>query len=229
MSAIAGTLGTFAKIEIANAVFSREYLFDWIPALSGNRKDAQNVIALCDMIGFMPEVLYDVGANESQWARHIVRRWPKVRVVSFEPNESCRPFGKTKRDMAKGHFLYPVALSSRPGAGRMDCQGASVGGEVRRVEMGPVPIWRFAGLGEKVPSNAMLKIDCESGTYDALIGFADDIHKFTVVVVEVWLDSFVNICAWMRDAGFDRAFSSSVAVSRRRPSHGNVVFWKDGK
>jgi hypothetical protein len=147
-----------------------------------------------------PQTLVDVGANNSQWSRWLRDEWPDMRIISFEPLDEFKPIGEVHR-VALGDERCSVRMKSERGASHI-------------VGDGTIPVWRFDNIAIAVSKPAILKIDCENYTAKALRGFGERIHRFDVVVVEMWnhypeLSHFSNqqceIWRFMMDAGFRTA------------------------
>jgi len=145
-----------------------------------NARSAKNTIQLCKYLGVTPKSLMDVGANNSQWAYWIKRKWPGIHITSVEPHPDFNPIGDEKiRDIAfsdnnldEGQKMTSEGMSSH-----LDPDGIV-----------PVTVMRadclFLGLKQKRPS--ILKVDCETHTYRALSGFGDYLNEFDIIVVEMW-------------------------------------------
>lgn len=64
--------------------------------------------------------------------------------------------------------------------------GSHITVETNGINRQSVPVHRFDGLGMQVLSPAILKVDCENYTAQALRGFGSSIKDFSLVVIEMW-------------------------------------------
>jgi FkbM family methyltransferase len=139
-----------------------------------NAQSAGNTIQLLHELGITPKTLVDVGANNSQWAVWIKKHWLGIWVISFEPHPDFKPIGSVHR----------AALADKSGMARFASNGQesciSPAGQIS------VPVWRFDSLPLKFDRPAILKVDAENFTYQALLGFGHRLEEFDVVVVEMW-------------------------------------------
>lgn len=152
--------------------------FDWQRFRSidetWNRRPAQNALRLWTELGFGElKALVDVGARRSEFASWILRECPNAQLVSFEPDVRFTPLGNIRRQ----------ALSSIGGRGRLDFGPSCPCLDFEK--NGPVEVCRFDDLGLRVPQPAMLKVDAEDSTLDALNGFGDRLKDFALIIAEV--------------------------------------------
>ena len=121
-----------------------------------------------------PEHLVDVGANSSGFAFWLKEHWPKMQVDSFEPQLDLKPIG----------IVHRIALGKTNETKWLNLHGpASYVGDSGDVQ---VPIVRFDSLQLPIKSPAILKVDAENLTFDALQGFGARLDEFAMVVVEMW-------------------------------------------
>jgi FkbM family methyltransferase len=145
-----------------------------------NMRSAGNTIRLIEELGIVPGTIVDAGANDSQWAYWITRRYPSARLISFEPNPNHHPMGEVQR----------IALGNRSESGNLFLAGES-SRLLSSAATGTcaVQVRRFDELALQFERPAILKIDCENKTAEALEGFGDRIGEFSVVVAEMCNDS----------------------------------------
>lgn len=145
-----------------------------------NRRGTAHVIQLIRELGITPRHLVDVGANKSQWAVWLVKVWPDLHIDSFEPLHGFTPIGN----------IWRCALSDEEGQAVMveKSGGSHITAEADGINRHTVPVHRFDGLGMQILSPAILKVDCENYTAQALRGFGRRINDFSLVVIEMWND-----------------------------------------
>ncbi len=143
-------------------------------SMASNRVSTAHTIRLIKQLGIMPAHLVDVGANESQWSKWLVREWPELMVTSFEPLKKFRPIGDVQH-LALSDSQSEMKMATTNNAYHIDDNGDTL---VKSV--------RFDSLDLLIKKPAILKIDAENFTARALIGFGKRINEFDVVVVEMW-------------------------------------------
>ena len=191
----------------------------------GNRRSALNTISLCHRLAIQPALLVDMGARNSEWAQYLVRRWPKLVVWSFDPSANAKPIGK--------HFV--MACADRDGSLRFqECGKAShVSTQGHRVVMGI----RFDSVRETFRTPAILKVDCENYSFEALRGCGNWLRQFELVHIEmtnrVTRSQHTNVQAeiWqmMLNSGFDYAETVDAAVWPRAIDYTDVAFVRKAK
>lgn len=192
-----------------------------------NVRSAKNTIKLCKEIGIVPKCLVDVGANEGQWSYWLRKEWPVMMTESFEPGN--HPNCPRRR--------YNVALSSV--TGRCDLVGNDTQSRVIENRNGEIQMARFdnyfAGT-PPLPSPSILKIDAETHSARALIGFGNRLNEFALVVIEVCWDNCRSgsdyrgqaerIFRTMYDYEFDGMTSVDEAVYSGQTDFVDMAFWK---
>lgn len=190
------------------------------------RRSAVATIRWLERNGIEPKTLVDAGANNSQWMRRLARRWPGASVVSFEPQARCRPIGK----------WHAVGLGKAPATMKLVGEGTSA----RLVpcpdkRQADVAVRRLDEYEAEFATPAVLKVDCEDHTYDALVGAGKALGKFACVVVEIWegLDApcegrnrHAEIHHLMFKHGFNRAMTVGAMPWRNHVSITDALFWK---
>lgn len=140
-----------------------------------NARSAGNTIRLLEELNVSPKMLVDVGAHNGEWACWIQRRYPSVRILSFEPTHGLSSLGT----------VLHMALSDEHAQGQLLMNGPSTV-VMEQDHSGEVPIRRFDELEERIDRPAVLKVDAESHTARALAGFGKRLQEFDLVVVEMW-------------------------------------------
>lgn len=193
------------------------------------RRSAVATIAWLERHGVEPRSLVDAGANNSQWMRRLARRWPGAKVVSFEPQSRCRPMGTWHR----------VGLSDKDGSMVVSGSGTSA----RLVDLGKsnvpgaekVPVHRLDRYILEFAEPAVLKVDCEDHTYEALVGAGDALARCACVVAEVWegigvpwpeRNRHAELHHMMWRHGFDRAMTVGAMPWRNHVSITDALFWR---
>jgi len=188
-----------------------------------NVRSAKNTIELCQELGIEPLRLFDVGANDGQWAYWLKKQWPHMRVEAFEPNINAKPIGN----------YHGVALSDVSGEGAL--AGTDTSSHV--VDGSCVKVVRFDEYWIGViPRRSILKIDAEHHSARALIGFGERIRFFDLVIVEICWDNFRSgeefkgqaavIMQFMFANGFTNMASVDEAVYSGRTDFSDMAFWK---
>lgn len=192
-----------------------------------NVRSAKNTIELCCEIGLKPTCLFDVGANAGQWAFWLKREWPEIIVESFEPNTMLKPLGR----------VHHVALSNECYSGQMI--GHDTSGCVVQDVNGNTQVVTFDKYWEHalIPSGSILKIDAETHSAKALLGFGERINEFAMVVIEIFWDNSRNgsdyhgqaatIMQFMLANGFINITSVDEAVYSGRTDFSDMAFWKE--
>jgi FkbM family methyltransferase len=174
--------------------------------------------------GFVPKTIIDVGADANQVTKYWIKEWPQAHLISIEPNPNCNPMGQVIRaalgNQRKVRKFITDGLFSR----------ISVEGNIE------VPVHRFDMLPLDYEYPALLKVDCEDGTYDALQGMGKKLKSFSVVHVEMLNHcefDFVNrqseIHALMWEAGFKYQKTVDAICWPRNISCTDVLFLKVGE
>lgn len=201
------------------------------------RRTAQNLIALLQEREIWPVQFWDVGANESQVAKWLVKQWPFMVVHSFEPCPWFKPIGK----------VYPIALSdadegtvmlAASNANGPACPYITKAGDAGLVDCVARAV-RFDSLQLPVYGPAVLKVDAENYTLKALRGFGAQLSCFNVVVAEIvnhmpdqpqMLDQgreATEIFALLAQHGFHHSRVLDTGwFHQRRVAHYDVAFWR---
>jgi FkbM family methyltransferase len=191
------------------------------------RRSAVATIKWLNDRGVVPKTIVDAGANNSQWASRLSREWPGASVVSFEPQEACRPMG----------LVHRCGLSDEDGVLAVSGSGTSA----VLIETGSrsedrVAVHRLDRYASEFKDPAVLKVDTEDHTYRTLLGAGDCLKRFACVVVEIWegLDApcegrnrHVEIHALMWRSGFNRAMTVGAMPWRNHVSITDALFWKE--
>jgi len=186
----------------------------------GNARSACNTVSIIKQLGIVPQMLVDVGANNSQWAYWIRKTWSAIIIHSFEPQQGCQPTG----------IVHTIALSDKAGSGQIIGAGVSaylVDGKGTQVK-------RFDELRLVLRFPAILKIDAEHHTAAALRGFGNRLESFSVVVVEMCGDIHDDgyaghqweILDTMRKSGFDKFTLVDAGYDNGVTGVYDVCFWK---
>ena len=178
--------------------------------------------------GIIPRTLVDAGANNSQWTMRLAREFQLAKIVSFEPQASCRPLGRWHR----------VGLSDKD-------EELAVSGSGTSAVMVPVSgkatshavhAYRLDRYANEFIWPAVLKVDTEDHTYRTLVGAGDCLGKFACVVVEIWegleapcagRNKHAEIHALMWKRGFNRAMTVGASAWRNHVSITDSLFWKE--
>ncbi len=186
-----------------------------------NARSAKRTIEICEKnIGFIPEVLFDCGANESQWAWWINKKWPQIKIESFEPQLSTNPFLGD---------IHRVALSDVDGEGTMN-------GLILNETGTETKIRRFDQYWDKeIPKNSLLKIDTDAHGSRTVRGFGERIKEFRFVIIEVCWDCGLelmkhqahDIIKMMSDAGFNRIVCVDADFNNGKSNYCDLGFFRE--
>jgi FkbM family methyltransferase len=157
--------------------------------------------------GYQPRYLVDCGANRGHFGRVLAKVFAILpeRLHSIEPNPDYY-------DAVPGN-LYACALSDRNGRADMFHSDTSGHITVEGLDTGPVLLRRLDTIRPVVHPGSILKVDCESHTYKALLGAGDTLREYDSVLLEQCNSSSAlagdwnkqaEIAALMLASGFDR-------------------------
>ena len=157
----------------------------------------KNALARLRTLGFVPAVVYDVGAYRGGWTRAAAEVFPDARFVLFEANRD-----HVGELAGAGHRHVIAALGSEDGAARTfhvprvgDVTGASLYVEntshyaATNLQMREVATARLDTLvaREKLPAPDLVKIDVQGAELEVLAGAGATLAGTSVLIVEVSL------------------------------------------
>jgi hypothetical protein len=188
-----------------------------------NRRSAWGTIRKLTSLGIYPKTLIDFGAHNSEWSIYLSRHWPSMKVVSFEPNTDCNPIGEVHREglsNKREDFKLDVSMDI---AGFKSPKGTK-----------DIFAYRYDELNLKINYPAILKVDCENMTYEALEGCGKLLESFSAIHSEMTNDElegqYVNrsqdICKLLYDHGFTKMHVVDCAVWPRNISYFDALFLK---
>lgn len=202
--------------------------FDWKRGKTINetwcRRSAMQTVALCHELAIEPEMLVDVGANDSEFAAWVLQALPSIRhYLPFEPNERANPIGHSKNRYALSNVNARGEYTDSKGDRRL-CQ-------LRRFDL---------LLCIPLRESNILKIDAEEHSFKALCGFGQRIHEFQLVVIEVTnqcaphcdmkeygTTALIEIVSHMTQMGFNRSRVLDTGYHHpHRIQHLDVAFWR---
>lgn len=193
------TKATLAMMYLPSKPFASKHRFL-------NSRNAKRAIEVCEHLEFTPHTLFDVGANVSQWAYWLDKKWPRLRVESFECNPDVTP---------KLGRIHRATLSDmdNPLETRFDTYWA----------------------GRPIPQNSILKIDTDPFTPRTLRGFGELINQFRFVAIETCWDNGIDwatrqganqIITHMSDHGFKNIACLDTDYNEGRSHFCDLGFWK---
>ncbi len=157
----------------------------------------KNALARLRSLGFVPAVIYDIGAYRGGWTRAATVVFPAAQFVLFEANRDHAG------DLAaSGHKHFIAALSRADGGARAfhvpragDVTGASLYVENTshyaepNLQVREVATMRLDTLvaREKLPAPDLVKIDVQGAELEVLAGASATLAGASVLVVEVSL------------------------------------------
>jgi hypothetical protein len=186
------------------------------------RRSSVATIAWLQSRNIIPLTLVDAGANNSQWMIRLSKAFPGAKVISFEPQRDCNPIG----------VWHKVGLGKEPGYASISGNGTSA--YLKQSIIGDTRICLLDDFKDEFIFPALLKVDCEDHTYDALLGAQTVLRMFSSVVVEIWesLDysgrnkhAVIHNLMW--NNGFNRAMTVGATAWRNHVSITDSLFWKE--
>src|SRR5882724_8682171 len=150
--------------------------------------------------GFIPAVLYDIGASNGVWSETIMDVCPSARFHLFEPlaHHAESYAGDLRERLARRRnlTLHPVALGETNGTTEMlmfhDPQGSSLldaGYEPAVNRRLNVPLFRLDDYVKQqgLPQPEVVKIDCQGGEATIIRGGEETLRNAQVIFLETWL------------------------------------------
>jgi FkbM family methyltransferase len=167
---------------------------------TGRRVDAI-VRRLPDWIGDRAEVVYDAGGNVGMFAQAMVTRWPRLELVSFEPQPECAaqnearaagrwqvvrtPLGSRDEEL---DFLANIGDSSASSFRHPGPVRGRDFGVVDRLERRRVRVRLLDELVAEDRRPCFVKVDVEGFELEVLQGAARTLDRAVAVLVEVQND-----------------------------------------
>jgi FkbM family methyltransferase len=198
-----------------NHTYTRNPL-DYLIAKFHASRTAGATLDACRELGFRAELVVDCGANANQVTRYWLREWPDAKLVSIEANRNCRPAGQ----------VIHTALGSTNGTARFHLDGGR--SHIDQDGGVTVTVKRFDSLGLDIPERSIVKVDCETSTYEALLGMGAELSKFRLAHVEVNNDDLApRIYGLMAERGFTAHRVTDASGWRRSISFYDVLFLRE--
>jgi len=149
---------------------------------------------------FEPEVIFDIGAADGEWARMVLHLWSTTRVVCFEPlAERVDLLNNLKSQYPERVSVFNVGLSDVDGElslgvteGLYDSSFAYAGSSSRKVQ-----VRRLDSLFEEgaIPRPSLVKVDVQGFEKRVLDGGPIVIDAASLVLLEC---QFLPFCGEMR-------------------------------
>lgn len=148
------------------------YFIGYLKFWWGTRRSALTTIAELHRLDITPKTIVDAGCNRSQWSRWLHREYPQATIHSIDVQD-LKPLG----------YFHRWALGEQEGHAKFKVLGP----DTHRDEGGTLemPVRRLDQLGLVIQSPAVLKVDCESSTFEALKGASGILDQFCAVIVEM--------------------------------------------
>ena len=166
-------------------------------------------------------VVLDVGANVGYFALATFRKYPRAKVVSFEPHPFCVAALRQERARFARYdwSVDPVALADRSGTGELkadlldDYSSISSIGPRSVASHGRHHEIALRTLGDALDAHGLAwvdlaKFDCEGGEYPALFGASDEaLGRVRALSLETHKDTTPGYTrealeAYLRERGF---------------------------
>jgi FkbM family methyltransferase len=196
--------------------------------------------------GIEPATVIDVGANKGQFSSFARVRWPKARIIAFEPLPKAA--ARYRKVIGGGARLFTCALGAEEG--RMEMHVASrddsssllaLGNEQKsifhmdQVATLPVEVRRLDEvLGDLVEAPALLKIDVQGFEYEVLSGMGQLANSVEWIYVET---SFVElytgqklhdeVAALLSQLGYAQCIEHNVTMDGDRKVQADFLFKKN--
>jgi FkbM family methyltransferase len=169
---------------------------------------------------FVPETIYDLGANIGAASLYFAAVYPEARLYGFEPVPANYEICAMNYRNLPGSTVFPWAVGARSGVAAFDClndpRGGRLSGSVAnprlhltgRIEVQTFSIADLIGLKKLHPPD-FLKIDVEGAEMEVLAGIGGFEQSVQRIFVETHSEELANACRqWIRDHGF-RIYSSA--------------------
>src|SRR5574341_307489 len=153
--------------------------------------------------GFVPRVIYDIGASTGVWSECISRVLPAAQFHMFEPLSGAVDFYSADLQNRLGRMpnlhLHPIALGATEGTVPMfvarDGYGSSLHdrGDIPEVkERVQVPVRRLDDYvaEQRLPPPDAIKIDTQGGEEAIMSGARNALASAQVLFLETWFQRF---------------------------------------
>ncbi|WP_295886424.1 FkbM family methyltransferase [uncultured Thiohalocapsa sp.] len=185
----------------------------------------------------------DVGANKGQFAVYAQTRWPKARLICFEPLP--RPREKLQRVTRGQAELHDCALGAEPGEGRMHLATRTDSSSLLALGVRQKAIFGMEASGEcrvaikrldtclptPLPRPVLLKIDVQGFELEVLKGATDLLPHIDAIYVEA---SYVELYEgqalreeierFLTEAGFSLDGRYNTYVYQGEPVQADLLF-----
>jgi len=192
-----------------------------------------------------PATVIDVGANKGQFSSFAASRWPKARILAFEPLP--RPAGRYRRVLGDRATLFTCALGAAEArlemhvASREDSSSLLSLGDRQKsvfhmdeVATVPVDVRRLDSvLDGLVTAPALLKVDVQGYEYEVLEGLGNLIGYIEWIFVET---SFVelyagqhlhdDVAALLAELGYELTLEHNATLDGGQKVQADILFRK---
>lgn len=212
----------------------------WRAACHGVAATVEHDAALED---YSFATVIDAGANKGQFAVYALFRWPRARVISFEPLPE--PRAKLARVTGGRAEIHDCALGAEAGeacmhiASRADSSSLLALGKrqktifkMEEVAELTVPVRRLDGcVGSDLTRPSLLKIDVQGYELEVLKGASGLLHAIDAVYVEVsWTELYQGqamhdeVDALLAGAGFKSAGTFNEHLHDGEPIQADILY-----
>jgi FkbM family methyltransferase len=190
-----------------------------------------------------PATVIDVGANKGQFSSFAASRWPKARILAFEPLP--RPAARYRRVLGDRATLFDCALGAE--AARLEMHVASRDDSSSLLSLGErqksvfhmdevatlsVDVQRLDKVLEGlVVAPALLKIDVQGYEYEVIQGLGDLAPEIEWIYVET---SFVElytgqrlhneVAALLGELGYELMLEHNATIDKGQKVQADVLF-----
>lgn len=149
-------------------------------------------------LGYVPEVVYDIGGSNAGWSTVLEKVWPAARFELFEPLAGrCDAYDRVLERVLRTRprfRVHPVALGERNGTADFWHQPNAVGSsllvkDIPAQEKVTVPVRRLDDLVAELslPDADVIKVDVQGGELKVISGGQKAFSKAKMLHLETWL------------------------------------------
>jgi FkbM family methyltransferase len=165
------------------------------PAGSSNRPTARTMSVLedCRARGFVPQLIFDVGASDGAWTRLVSPVFPQATFILVEPRPVMLPGLEAQRRADHRCFVVAAAIGSNEGTGTLtdwDTGSTLLPVAPEGAAQMSVPVMTLRALASQFGVPDLVKLDIEGLELEALHGAGDLIGSTELFIIEAALLRF---------------------------------------
>jgi FkbM family methyltransferase len=169
-----------------------------IPSL--RHLDLPRRVAHLRTVGFMPSVIYDIGAASGDWARLAGKTWPEASIFGFEPNRREHDnLEQARKDVPKFQYRHAF-LGPEPGTASYVDRGhqtslLSAGGRsADSAQTAPVLVLDQLITDGSMPPPDLMKLDVQGFELQVLSGAEQAMKHSQAIILEISFYEFEPNC-----------------------------------